>query len=167
MSYSEEEDFEKAEHEWAPLIGRFILNYGYLESEIDDVLRIYQRDSVVNAEELTKDFKEKLKVFEKILCSQGLGPELADEFCTAVCGISILWNTRCLLAHNPLVLSLEENQSGEYDLVGFEIFNHVKKRSITFSELQEELRDLLNCCETVKKVMIQYGSTKFMQMWQP
>lgn len=140
-----EMDFEKESEKWSPLIGKYILVFGDIERSIHDVISYHLRESLIDVKDISLTLEKKIDLFDRILREKCVDDRLSKKLSLVVKLISKLIQTRHLLAHNGLSLSLEEGLSGDFRLVQFEIVSHKNKAGINLKELSAKLKELEQC----------------------
>ncbi len=110
--------FDKAEQEWAPLIGRFIVDFVMIE---DSMLHVIQSNTRKLTEKEIKEldkFNVRVKCLRKIMKSYIRSESDLKKFNQVMDKIKKLYDVRNLLAHNSLVLAYEQKPNNEMKVVG-------------------------------------------------
>jgi hypothetical protein len=142
---SEEVDaaFESAEDSWAPIIGKFILEFGSVEECLHSVIFGPVRGSQVSVSGKEDRLVKKLQLFQRIVGEKLDEQDVQSKLKECVDGLGKLIRTRNLLAHNSLALEFWETEEGVLKIVGPVIYGRkCPTFSVTFDVLTLQLKEL-------------------------
>lgn len=153
--------FDKAEKEWAPIIGKFIVDFVMIE---DSMLHIVQSnlrkitESEIN--ELCK-FHVRVKCLRKIMKTYLRNERDIKKFNEVMDKIIDLYDVRNLLAHNSLVFAYEQQPDKTMKVVGFQINGKKKDISLNFDELKKKSRELKIERKKFSELSMKYYEAEF------
>ena len=151
-----EVDFYYEEKKWAPLIGKFILDFANIEEFLHEVMRYYFMDTLLDEEDIPDNLLKRIKLFEKILVNRIL-TEASDKekLAEAISKVRQLIPIRNLVAHNSLGLIVEENAEGVMRIGGFEITGRKKKEVfLNYESLSEKVKQLEACRNQLSELIL-------------
>ncbi len=151
-------NFNKAEAEWIPLIGQFILDFAFIEDSIHTVISDYLNKSLIKESYLSDRIETRIELFEEIIKASDAQDGTKIKSLTAE--IKNLRPTRNLLAHNALGLVYEEKE-GVLKEIGFEITAKKKTTSIKLDSLKKQAARLTKCRDQLTEVMIIFLRERF------
>ncbi len=135
-------NFDEEIEKWAPVVGRFMMNFVFIDSVI---IHVTNKD----AQKLTKKERENLdkfgtrvKAFQKIMTHYVSDPAKSSELCSVIANIKLLYEVRNLIAHNSLVFAFEIVDPDRLTALGFQINGQKKDFSLNFSDLEEKFLEL-------------------------
>lgn len=151
LDYLEEED------NWTRLIGRFMLDFASIEDSIHRVLIHYLRETLITEKELNGTFKNRLKLFQRILTKSFSKKIDGESLRKTVKRISDLYPTRNLLAHNSISYVFAEDDKGDYRFMGFEIANRKDKSMfMNYEQLENRILELKECRIAMSSFMMEF-----------
>jgi len=138
-----EDAFERDEEKWAPLIGRFILEFANIEDSIHLVTSYHLAGTIIEHSDINERLGIRLNLCKKIL--EASVEDQCQKIKIQACFncIQDLVQTRNLLAHNALSIVFEEGNDGHFRQIGPVIAGR-KNINITidFESLTAKLADL-------------------------
>ncbi len=153
--------FDKAESEWAPLIGRFIVDFVMIE---DSMLHIIQSNKRKLTDKELKDlekFNVRVKCLRKIMKSYLKNERDLKKFNGVMEKIKNLYDVRNLLAHNSLVFAYETQPDNKMKVVGFQINGKKKDISLNFTELKKKSKELILERKKFAELSMSYYEAEF------
>lgn len=137
-------NFEYEEKRWAPLIGKFILDFANIEEFLNEVIRHHIRDTLLDESYMPDNLGKRIKLFEKILKKDILdNPKDKAKLTKVVKDIQDLVPIRNLVAHNSLGLVVEENAKGQMRIGGFQITGRKNKSVyLDYKSLADKVKQL-------------------------
>jgi len=149
------DDFNIEEERWIPLIGRVIIDFAYIEDSLYRVIQSHLKNTQITYKNLRDTFDIQLALFEKIFISDILDAEevlgLIKKFTTEA---NRLKNIRNVIAHNSLGLMFDRKESGEMEMIGFEIENKTNQNvSINYDTFEIHTEELKACRGNLEKLM--------------
>ena len=154
-------DTGKAESEWAPLIGRFIVDFVMIE---DSMLHIIESNKRKLTEKEIKDlekFNVRVKCLKKIMKSYLKNENDLKKFNQVMDKIKKLYDIRNLLAHNSLVFAYEQQPNNKMKVVGFQINGKKKDISLNFTELKKKSKELISERKKFAELSMSYYEAEF------
>ncbi len=153
-------NFEKAENDWSPLIGRFIVDFVVIDDTMFHVIGSNSRR--LNDKELDeiKEFKPRVKLFKKVMKTY-LEPIDLAKLDKVMTKISDLYPIRNLLAHNSLTFAYEPIANGNLKPVGFQINGRKTGRSINITELKKKAKELASIRIHFSELSMAYYEAEF------
>lgn len=152
-----DDNFDAAEKIWSPLIGQFILDFGYIEDDVHTVIKRYVSATLIPQSAITERFDQRFSLCCTILRSLLTTDEERAKIAEIENTVASLKRTRNLLAHNPLTINFSEDASGELTCVGFEITSSRKnENSILLLKLRKEAEELNLCRKTMTGLIVDF-----------
>lgn len=151
-----EVDFYYEEKKWAPLIGKFILDFANIEEFLHVVIHFYFKETLLDEEDIPDNLLKRIKLFEKVLLNRIL-VEASDKekLAEAVSKVRQLIPIRNLVAHNSLGLVVEEDAEGAMRIGGFEITGRKKKEVfLNYESLSEKVKQLEFCRNQLSELLL-------------
>jgi hypothetical protein len=133
--------FDQAENEWAPLIGKFIVDFVMIDDAMFDLINKNQHKLTDKELEDLEKFKARVSLFKKVLKTY-LEPTSAKQLDDVMRKISDLYVIRNLLAHNSLTFAYEQLPDQKMTVVGFQVNARKIDLSINITELNEKAQEL-------------------------
>jgi len=134
-------NFEKAEKEWAPVVGRFIVDFVMIEDAMSDVIE-KNRHRLTDKELKGLDrFKTKRKLYLKVMRLY-LEPMDVARLHEVMVKVKELYEVRNLLAHNSLSFVYEQESDEKLKVVGFQVIGKKNELSMNLSELKKKVQEL-------------------------
>ena len=123
------DDFQTEEARWIPNIGRFIIDFAYIEDSLYRVIQSHLKNTQISYKNLREIFdSDYVDLFKNIFISDISQTEevrkLIKEFTTEANNLRPIRNA---IVHNSLGLMFERKETGEMEMIGFEIENKTKQ----------------------------------------
>jgi hypothetical protein len=134
--------FDQAENEWAPLIGKFIVDFVMIDDAMFDLINKNQHRLTDKELKDIEKFKSRVKLFKKVLKTY-LEPTSAEQLDEVMRKISDLYVIRNLLAHNSLTFAYEQLPDQKMTVIGFQVNGRKSELSINITELKEKAGELV------------------------
>lgn len=153
-------NFEKAEKEWAPIIGKFIVDFVMIDDSMFHVIgKNEHRLTDKELDDLEK-FKTRVKLFKKVMKTY-LKPQDVAKLEEVMKKITELYQIRNLLAHNSLTFAYEPIASGKLKVIGFQVNGRKTDLSINMSELKKKGRELSTQRKRFSDLSMAYYEAEF------
>jgi hypothetical protein len=157
------DDFQIEEARWIPNIGRFIVDFAYIEDSLYRVIQSHLKNTQISYKNLRDTFDIQLALFENIFISDISETEeikeLINKFTTEADRLKSIRNA---IAHNSLGLMFERKVTGEMEMIGFEIENKTNQNiSINYDTFVEHMEALKVCRGNLEKLMEIFEENQF------
>lgn len=140
---------------WAPIIGRLFIAFGLMESSINELLRQQCSDQQMKFI-VSLQLKQRLDLLRSILPERNLSDWNRKVLNDLLNEVSHLAKTRNLVAHNPLTLSMFQNDGSPKDKLWEEVIvAESGDRRITFEALQLSADRAFLVAETLHRSWIE------------
>lgn len=138
-----EDAFERDEEKWAPLIGRFILEFANIEDSIHHVTSCHLAGTIIEHSDINEKLGARINLCKKILDASVQDQRQKIKIQKCFKGINDLVQIRHLLAHNALSIVFEEGNDGHFRLIGPVIAGRKNiNTTVDFESLTSKLDDL-------------------------
>ena len=150
------DDFQTEEERWITCIGRFIIDFAYIEESLYRVIQSHLKNTQISYKNLRDKFDSNyVDLFKNIFISDISQTEevrkLIKEFTTKANNLRPIRNT---IAHNSLGLMFERKETGEMEIIGFEIEDKTKQNiSINYDTFVKHMGALKVCRSNLEKLM--------------
>lgn len=134
--------FDKAESEWAPLIGKFIVDFVMIDDAMFDLIDKNQHRLTDKELKNLEKFKTRVRLFKKVLKAY-LEPKSAKQLDEVMKKISSLYQIRNLVAHNSLTFVYEQLPNQKMTVVGFQVNGRKSDLSINITDLETKSQELV------------------------
>lgn len=156
------DDFQVEEKKWIPYIGRFIIDFAYIEDSIFRVIQSHLKSTHISHNSLNTNFSIQLSLFENIFINEILH---TDEVMTLIENFvnesNRLRAIRNAIAHNSLGLLFERKDNGEMEMIGFEIENKTNQNvSINYDTFVKHTEALEVCRGDLEQLMEIFQSSE-------
>ena len=148
-------DFKAEEEKWIPYIGRFIIDFAYIEDSIFRVIQSHLKNTHINHNSLKTNFSIQLSLFEEIFVNEiSNTEEVMILMASFVSESNQLRAVRNAIAHNSLGFLFERKDNGEMEMLGFEIENKTKQNiSINYDTFVINTEALKMCRGYLERLM--------------
>jgi hypothetical protein len=113
--------FDSAEEKLVPLIGRFIIDFVFIEDSMNLILNNSQNRLTENHKKNLNRFEGRVKAFHYVLPSYMSSKEEIEALDSVISKVKDMYLIRNLLAHNSVGLAVTMDESGKFKEAGFEI----------------------------------------------
>ena len=154
------QSFEEAEKLWSSAIGEFIIQFTQIEQLLHFVIERHLRNTLIKNENLADSLENRVNLMKLILKNK-LTDEGFLELEKSCQTIMRLKDIRNLLAHNSIVLAVEQNNVGEIRLGEYEVASlKNKNKSIKYKKLIKEIEVLKECVRKITAIIANTTSKK-------
>jgi len=138
MRQPKESDFEKMREKWAPLVGRFILEFGEIENVTYFALLQLPKDQIFSTTSTLPFGKRVDLVRELVSGNEKIPKDLGTQFEEELKAAKKLAEMRNIVAHSPLLMKIYEHpkEGWTYREEAIGTLKH-KENSISFEQLSE------------------------------
>lgn len=153
--------FEEAAKLWSIVVGEFIIEFTQIEQLLHLVIAKYLTQTLIKNEHLTESFEKRIKLFKEIMQSKLAENDFVelDKLCQTVMRLK---NTRNLIAHNSLVLEVEQNSDGELRISEYVVASLINKnKAIRFKKLQSEVANLKSTVKQMSDIVVRSTNSAF------
>jgi hypothetical protein len=149
------DDFKFEEEKWIPHIGRFIIDFAYIEDSLYTVIKSHLKNTHISQNSLKTSFNVQLSLFKEIFLNEVSNTDeimvLIESFVDEVSRLRVIRNA---IAHNSLGLLFERKDNGEMEMIGFEIENKTKQNvSANYDTFIRHTEELKACRGDLEKLM--------------
>jgi hypothetical protein len=149
------DDFKVEEEKWIPHIGRFIIDFAYIEDSIFRIIESHLKNTRINHNSIKTNFNIQLSLFEEIFVNEISNTDevitVMENFVNESNRLRVIRNA---IAHNSLGLLFERKDNGEMEMIGFEIENKTKQNvSINYDTFVSNTEALKMCRGNLEQLM--------------
>lgn len=152
--------FNQAENEWAPLIGKFIVDFVMIDDAMFDLINKNQHRLTDKELKDLEKFKSRVRLFKKVLKTY-LQPTSVKQLDEVIRKISDLYVIRNLLAHNSLTFAYEQLADQQMTVIGFQVNGRKSDLSINITELKEKAQELVDQRVQFSDLIMVYYKAEF------
>ena len=134
--------FDSAEERLVPLIGRFIIDFVFIEDSIELILNNSQNRLTENYKKNLNWFEGRVKAFHYVLPSYLTSKEEIEELDSVISKVKDMYLIRNLLAHNSVGLAVTRDEYGNFKEAGFEISGKRKDIVENLDSLENKVIEL-------------------------
>jgi hypothetical protein len=152
---------------WAPVIGNYMISYGSIENSINELLRNVCSEAVMGFV-VTLQLGQRIKLLREGLPDwKALSEDNKKVILLTLDEIEHLAKTRNLIAHNPLLLSLFEEDGSERTKTREHIRSAQSGKTVTLQELTQLSERAMLVAKALEQNWLEYDVSVMGDQPQP